>query len=45
MLQSTNGIENISDIVKNIHSQLNHRITIIDENGIVIAEIDKNLEI
>ena len=44
MLQSTNGIENISDIVKNIHSQLNHRITIIDENGIVIAESDKNLE-
>lgn len=43
VLRDTNNIDNIKSIVKNLHLELNLRITIIDENGIVIAESDKDL--
>lgn len=41
VLNDTQNISNIINIVKNLHSELNLRITIIDENGKVIAESDK----
>ena len=43
VLKDSNNITNIKNIVKNLHSELNLRITIIDENGVVIAESDKDL--
>ncbi len=43
VLKDTNNIENLKSIVKNLHSELNLRITIIDNEGIVIAESDKDL--
>ena len=43
VLKDTENINNIKTIVKNLHSELNLRITIIDEKGIVIAESDKDL--
>ena len=43
LLKNFNDIENIKSIVKDLHSELNLRITIIDEKGNVIAESDKDL--
>ncbi len=43
VLKDTNHLNNIKNIVKNLHSELNLRITIIDDNGTVIAESDKEL--
>ncbi len=43
LLKNFNNIENIKSIVKDLHSELNLRITIIDEKGDVIAESDKDL--
>jgi hypothetical protein len=43
VLKDSNNITNIKNIVKNLHSELSLRITIIDENGVVIAESDKDL--
>ena len=43
LLKNFNNIENIKSIVKDLHSELNLRITIIDEKGNVIAESDKDL--
>ena len=43
VLKDTNNIENLKSIVKNLHSELNLRITIIDNDGVVIAESDKDL--
>ncbi len=43
VLENSNDTYNIKNIVKNLHSQLNLRITIIDETGVVIAESDKDL--
>jgi signal transduction histidine kinase len=43
LLKNFNNIENIKDIVKDLHSELNLRISIIDEKGNVIAESDKDL--
>lgn len=43
VLKDTNNIENLKSIVKNLHSELNLRITIIDNDGVVIAESDKEL--
>lgn len=44
VLKDSPNINNIRTIVKNLHSELNLRITIIDEIGTVIAESDKDLE-
>ena len=44
VLKDSNNITNIKNIVKNLHSELSLRITIIDENGVVIAESEKDLE-
>ena len=38
LLKNFNNIENIKSIVKDLHSELNLRITIIDEKGNVIAD-------
>ncbi len=43
VLKDTNHLNNIRNIVKTLHSELNLRITIIDDNGTVIAESDKDL--
>ena len=43
LLKNKNEINNIEQIVHDLHEKLNLRITIIDELGIVIAESDKNL--
>ena len=43
VFKNKNDMENISDIVKELHEKLNLRITIIDENGVVIAESDEEL--
>ena len=43
VFKNKNDMENISDIVKELHEKLNLRITIIDENGVVIAESDEKL--
>jgi signal transduction histidine kinase len=43
LLKNFNNIENIRTIVKDLHTELNLRITIIDEKGNVIAESDKDL--
>lgn len=43
LLKNFKNIENIKSIVKDLHSELNLRITIIDEKGNVIAESDKDL--
>jgi signal transduction histidine kinase len=43
LLKNKNEIQNIEQIVRDLHEKLNLRITIIDELGIVIAESDKNL--
>lgn len=43
LLKDFNNIENIRNIVKDLHQELNLRITIIDEEGNVIAESDKDL--
>ena len=45
VFKNKNDMENISDIVKELHEKLNLRITIIDENGVVIAESDENNKI
>ena len=41
VFKNKNDMENISDIVKDLREKLNLRITIIDENGVVIAESDE----
>lgn len=43
VFKNKNSMENISDIVKDLHEKLNLRITIIDELGVVIADSDKEL--
>ena len=43
VFKNKNDLENISDIVKELHEKLNLRITIIDELGVVIADSDKEL--
>lgn len=43
VLKDTQDINNIRSIVKNLHTELNLRITIIDNKGIVIAESDKDI--
>ncbi len=43
VFKNKNDMENISDIVKDLREKLNLRITIIDENGVVIAESDEEL--
>ena len=43
VLKDTNHLNNIRNIVKTLHSELNLRITIIDDNGTVIAVSDKDL--
>ena len=43
VLKDTQNIDNIKNIVKSLHTELNLRITIIDEKGTVIAESDKDL--
>jgi len=43
VLKDTNNIENLKSIVKNLHAELNLRITIIDNDGVVIAESNKDL--
>uniref|UniRef100_UPI004047160C ATP-binding protein n=2 Tax=Aliarcobacter sp. TaxID=2321116 RepID=UPI004047160C len=44
VLKDTENIDNIRKIVKNLHQELNLRITIIDAEGTVIAESDKELK-
>jgi signal transduction histidine kinase len=44
VLKDSQNIHNISTIVKNLHTELNLRITIINEKGTVIAESDKDIE-
>ena len=43
VLKDTQDINNIKTIVKNLHAELKLRITIIADNGEVIAESDKDL--
>ncbi len=43
VFKNKNDMENISHIVKDLREKLNLRITIIDENGVVIAESDEEL--
>ncbi len=43
VFKNKNDMGNISDIVKDLREKLNLRITIIDENGVVIAESDEEL--
>ena len=43
VLKDTQEINNIKVLVENLHSELKLRITIIAENGEVIAESDKDL--
>ncbi|MCG3719791.1 sensor histidine kinase, partial [Aliarcobacter butzleri] len=43
VLKDQNNLSHIKNIVKDLHSELNLRITIIDEQGEVIAESDENL--
>ena len=43
VFKNKNSMENISDIVKDLHEKLNLRLTIIDELGVVIADSDKEL--
>jgi signal transduction histidine kinase len=43
VLKDNQNIDNIRNIVKSLHTELHLRITIIDENGVVIAESDKEL--
>ena len=41
VFKNKNDMENITEIVHNLHEKLNLRITIIDEDGVVIADSDK----
>ena len=41
LFENKNNMENITEIVHNLHKKLNLRITIIDVNGVVIADSDK----
>lgn len=41
LFENKNNMENITEIVHNLHEKLNLRITIIDEDGVVIADSDK----
>lgn len=43
VLKNSNNMNNIRSIVRDLHTKLNLRITIIDESGNVIAESDKDL--
>ncbi|MCT7592149.1 HAMP domain-containing histidine kinase [Aliarcobacter butzleri] len=43
VLKDQNNLSHIKNIVRDLHSELNLRITIIDEQGEVIAESDENL--
>ncbi|MFK2822157.1 ATP-binding protein [Arcobacter sp. YIC-80] len=40
-----NDLDNVDNIIKDLHSQIDLRITIVDEKGNVIAESDKNKEL
>ena len=44
VLKEIPNLNNLKAITKNLNEKLNLRITIIDENGNVIAESDKDLE-
>jgi signal transduction histidine kinase len=44
VLKESQNIDNITTIVEKLHSELNLRITIINEAGTIIAESDKNLD-
>ena len=41
LLENSNGFSNIDNIVHNLSKKLNLRISIIDENGVVIVESEK----
>ena len=41
LFENKNNMENITEIVNNLHEKLNLRITIINESGEVIADSDK----
>ena len=43
VFKNKNSMDNISDVVRDLHEKLNLRITIIDEVGVVIADSDKEL--
>lgn len=45
ILKNKNSLENITSIVHDLHEQLNLRITIINENGNVIADSDKEFSL
>lgn len=45
VFKNKNGLDNISQIVHDLHEKLNLRITIIDETGVVIADSDKELSL
>lgn len=45
VFKNRNSLENISQIVRDLHEKLNLRITIIDEFGVVIADSDKELSL
>ncbi|MGP2656687.1 ATP-binding protein [Malaciobacter sp. WC5094] len=40
-----NDLDDVDNIIKDLHSQIDLRITIVDEKGNVIAESDKNKEL
>jgi hypothetical protein len=45
ILKNKNNLENITNIVHDLHEKLNLRITIINENGYVIADSDKEFSL
>lgn len=45
VLKQSQNLNDIKEIVKNLHKELNLRITIINKDGIVIAESDKDLSL
>ena len=45
VFKNKNSLENITEIVHDLHEKLNLRITIIDEFGVVIADSDKELSL
>lgn len=44
LLKDTKDLENLKNIISDLHTKLDLRVSIVDENGKVIAESDKDLE-